>query len=584
MRSRIWLVVLMGLIGGAMWAADDLASRREALKKTIDEEWEFEMRSNPINATYVGDSRYDDKWPDLSAAAIEADYQKQKAFRARLAAISDAGFTEQEQLNRKVLMYNLELQIEAHEAKLDEMPVDQIFGIQLIPPQMVGLMSFKTVAGYENYLKRLRALPEFLEQVTAITRQGTKDGLVPPKFLLEKVVGQAESLSDDSDASPFLIPVKRFDESIGEADRTRLTAAITEALKTRVAPAYKKFAEYVKTEYAPKGRTEEGIWSLPNGPELYRIAAKIGTTTDVAPAKIHEIGVQQVAAIEAQMTVIAKKLGFKDLASFRQGYGKYAKHPKSAEDLLDQYRKYTDQMYNKLPQLFGRLPKGRMKVEPVEAYREQSAAAAQYQPGTPDGSRPGAVQVNTGEAKKRDFLQVESTAYHEGVPGHHMQITIAQEVEGLPLFRQHAPFNAYVEGWALYSEQLGKEVGFYQDPISDYGRLSSEMLRAIRLVVDTGVHEKHWTRQQMIDYFHAHSTDGDVEILPEVDRYIAAPGQALGYKMGQLKILELREKAKKALGAKFDIRAFHDEVLGGGALPLAMLEERMNGWIASQKK
>ena len=325
------------------------------------------------------------------------------------------------------------------------------------------------------------------------------------------------------------------------------------------------------------------MWSLPDGAARYAALVKSQTTTDLTPEQIHQIGLQQVAEIEAQMLVIAKKLGFSDLKSFNAAIAKDPKlRAKSREEILDLYRQYIAQMKPQLPKLFGRLPKGDCIVMPVEEFREKEASGAQYDQGTPDGKRPGHVMVNTSNPTERKTISMESTAYHEGLPGHHLQIAIAQELEGLPPVRQQAGYAAFQEGWALYSERLGKEVGFYQNPYNDYGRLQDEMLRAIRLVVDTGFHYKKWTRQQVIDYFHDHSAIDEVEVQSETDRYISDPGQALAYKIGQLKILELRDRAKKQLGPQFDIRKFHDTVLDAGALPLDVLSERVDVWIVAE--
>jgi uncharacterized protein (DUF885 family) len=352
-----------------------------------------------------------------------------------------------------------------------------------------------------------------------------------------------------------------------------------------VLPAYVKFTKFVTEEYVPHGRSEPGVWALPEGDARYAFAVKQATTTNLTPAEIHEIGLKEVARDQAAMLKVAQKLGFSDLKSLNASVATNpALHPKSRQEILDLYRKYIDQMWLKLPELFGRLPKAKVEVLPVETYREKEASGAQYNEGTPDGKRPGHVMVNTGDYEKRTTLDVETTAYHEGVPGHHMQVSIAQELPTLPPFRQHAFYIAYGEGWALYSERLGEEVGFYQDPHSMYGHLQDDLLRAIRLVADTGYHYKHWTRQQVVDYFHANSGIDEPEVQSETDRYVAWPGQALGYKIGQLKIIELREKARKELGGKFAIRGFHDEVLSGGALPLDVLEQRIDSWTAAQKR
>jgi len=323
---------------------------------------------------------------------------------------------------------------------------------------------------------------------------------------------------------------------------------------------------------------------LPDGSAYYAARVKRSTTTDLTPEGIHQLGLKQVAEIEAQMRAIAQKLGYEDLKTFNADIEKDPKlHAHSRQQILDLYRSYIDAMWKDLPTAFGRLPKAKVEVMPIEEFHEKEAST-HYDQATPDGSRPGHVMVNTGDFERRTIITAESTAYHEGVPGHHMQISIAQELPELPPFRQQEFYGAYIEGWGLYSERLGKDMGFYKDPYSDYGRLQDEMLRAIRLVVDTGIHYKHWTRQQVVDYFHAHSAIDEPDVQAQTDRYIAVPAQALSYKIGQLKILELRERARRQLGDKFDLRAFHDHVLDAGALPLDMLDTRMNEWVLAQSK
>jgi uncharacterized protein (DUF885 family) len=424
-----------------------------------------------------------------------------------------------------------------------------------------------------------------MDDVMDRMRKGMSDGLMPPRFLLEKVVTQAEGIAaSKAEDSPFGRPLAKMPASFSEADRERIREALLGAINGSVLPAYGKFAKFVKETYAPKGRTEPGMWSLPDGEARYAAAVKNSTTTDLTPEQIHQIGLAQVAEIEKQMMEIAKKLGFSDLASFNAANEKNPKlRASSREEILTIYRGYIGQMMPELPRLFGRLPKAGFEVAQVEAFREKEASGAQYNQPAKDGSRPGRIMVNTSEPASRKTISMESTAYHEGVPGHHLQIAIAQELEDLPPIRQQSFYTAFVEGWALYAERLGKEVGFYKDPYSDYGRLQDEMLRAIRLVVDTGFHFKRWNRAQVVKFFHDHSAIDEVEVQSETDRYISWPGQALAYKIGQLKILELRERAQKALGSRFDIRRFHDAVLGAGALPLDVLETRIDAWIASQK-
>jgi uncharacterized protein (DUF885 family) len=418
-------------------------------------------------------------------------------------------------------------------------------------------------------------------------RKGMRDRLMPPKFLLEKVVEQVDRIaSQEAEKTPFAQPVDEFPDTVPEAERARIRAAVVDAIRTAVLPAYRKFGAFVRDEYAPRGRKDVGMWALPDGAKRYAVRVRQSTTTALSAAEIHQTGLREVARIEGEMLAIAKTLGFADLKSFRASLDTNAGlRAKSREQILELYRRYIDQMYAKLPQLFGRLPKAKVIVVPVEEFREKEAAGASYQPGAPDGSRPGRVEVNTADATSRKTISMESTAYHEGVPGHHMQLAIAQELTGLPEFRRFGSgYTAYEEGWALYSETLGKEVGFYTDPYNDYGRLQDEMLRAIRLVVDTGLHSKRWTRDQVVQFFHDHTSEDEVEVQNETDRYIVWPGQALGYKIGSLKIAELRERARRELGDRFDIRAFHDEILGAGPLPMDVLEKRIEDWIAARKK
>lgn len=576
-------IVFMFLVTPGLFSADD---PHKKLNDLIAEEWEFELRSQPEAATIFGDKRYNDKVSDLSLSAIEANNEAKQRFLKRLEEIDITGLSDQDRLNKQLLTRNLRLDIKSFDLKLYEMPIDQFNGFHLAIPQFVPSIPFNTTKDYEDYLARLRQYPRTFDQAIELARVGERDGLMPPKHLLEKVVEQSQAITAMAltNDSPFLQPTQKFPDAVPPTEQARLRKEIREAVANGIVPAYQKFTVFVKEEYAPKGRLQDGESALPNGPAIYRFLVEQSTTTSMTPEQIHELGLQQVAETEAAMTALAKKQGFSDLKTFQQAIKNDPKnHPTSSEDILDHYRKYEDQMYGKVGELFGRMPKARLTVVPVEKFREKEAADAEYQQGSPDGSRKGRVVVNTGDYQHRTLDEIEATAYHEGVPGHHFQISIAQELPALPPFRQHAFYTAYTEGWGLYAERLGKDVGFYQDPLSEYGRLSAEMLRSIRLVVDTGVHAKGWTRQQMVDYFHQHSTADEPTVQAEVDRYIAMPAQALAYKVGQLKILELRKRAQDSLGPKFDIRAFHDEVLGGGALPLDVLDSRITAWIETQK-
>ena len=565
-------------------SAASVEQRIAKLHALLDEQWQYTLRTSPEFASIIGDKRYNDRLSDYSQRAIDADNRQARVFLRKFEAISTEGFPEQERLNRDLMVRDLRQKVEGIRFKDWEMPVTQFGGIHIDTPQLVSLLSFATVKDYEDYVARLRQLPRVFDETIAQMRNGVRDRLVPPKILLTQVAHQAESIAvRKPEESPFAQPLKNFPAEFSEAERKRLGDAVLAAIRDQVLPAYVKFHAFVRDEYAPKGRTDIGLSSLPLGPERYRRAVRIMTTTNMTPEEIHKLGLSEVARIEKEQLAIIKQFGFNDIKSFNDSLEKNASvHVKSREEILEQFRKYTDQMYEQLPKLFGRLPKAKLIVMPVPEFREKEDST-QYNQGTPDGSRPGHVLVNTYDFENQLTISNESTAYHEGVPGHHMQISIAQELEGLPPFRQQAGYTAYVEGWALYTEVLGKDLGFYQNPYNDYGRLEDEKLRAIRLVVDTGIHNEHWKREQVVQYFQDHYSGNDAYIQSETDRYIAWPAQALAYKIGQLTILRLREKARAELGDKFDIRAFHDEVLGAGALPLEVLEQRINAWIARTK-
>ncbi len=561
-------------------AGQSLEARRAELTRLLADEWEYTLRTQPELATQVGDNRYNDRLSDFSDKAIADDLEHTRQALARFEAIDITGFPEQEQLNQRLMVRSLREALDSAQFKDWEMPATQFGGIHLGYASLAFDSPFRNVKDYEDYLSRLRQIPRVLEQAMGHMRDGLRDHRMPPKYLLEKVSGQAQQIADDSlDQSPFTEPLRKFPDSISDAERKRLREEIERAVKNDVAPAYAKFAKFVREDYAPHGRLDPGVWALPDGEARYRFAVRHQTTTDFTADQIHQLGLKSVAEIESQMLAIAKAQGFSDLKSFNEHIRQDPKlHAKSGQQLLDLYTHYRDQMYGKLPELFGRLPKNKLAVVPMESFRSADGVPADYSLGAGDGSRPGRINVNEYAPEKRLLLNVEAIAYHEGVPGHHLQFSIAQELTGLPPFRKYnLDLNAYTEGWAFYSERLGKEVGFYQDPYSDYGRLQNEMWRAVRWVVDTGVHSKHWTRQQMIDFFHEHTAMDDQNIETEVDRYIAWPAQALSYKMGQMKILELRARAQKELGAKFDLRAFHDAVLDQGPLPLDVLEGKIDG-------
>jgi uncharacterized protein (DUF885 family) len=559
--------------------------RRKALNGVFHDYWEDVLQHEPEFASAIGDKRYNDKIADYSVKAVNDKLEREQNFLLRLAAIDPAGFTAQEEASRELLLRKLADDQEAAEFKEWEMPVDQMGGIYADWPQLVSQLSFTTVKDYDDWIARLHAIPAAFEQVSANMSIGMEDGRVPPKYLLAKAQEQVEMLAGQkAEDSPLAMPLKKFPAAVSAAEQTRIKTEMLDAIEKGVLPAYARFARFLKVTYVPAGRGEPGISALPDGAKYYKFLIRRTTTTGLTAEQIHQIGLDEVKRDEAEMLAIAQKLGFKDLASFRAGMRANPKlRGASSAALLEAYRGYLTPMQAKLPTLFGRLPKAPFEVVPMPDYLAKTAPPAYYQAGTPDGSRPGRLLIDTYNAADRNLYAVEAIAYHEGIPGHHLQISIAQELTDVPAFRNFGGYTAFVEGWGLYSERLGKDVGFYQDPYSDYGRLEADIWRAIRLVVDTGVHSQHWNREQMVQYFHDHSAIDETTIQSEVDRYIAWPGQALAYKVGQLKILELRERAKKAQGEKFDIRAFHDQVLDTGALPLDLLEARIDAWIASQK-
>ena len=565
--------------------AGDIEGRRAKLLSLFDEEWQYELRSDPETATSLGDNRYNDRLTDRSPKFYQSDEEARRKFLARFEAITPAGLSAQDALSRELIIRNLRQDIEGARFKPWEMPVNQMDGPQLELLELVSLTPFNNMKDYEDYLSRLHQVPKMLDQVTSNMRQGMKDQLMQPRYLLEKVVPQTQEIAETKpDATPFAKPVSKFPANISDADQKRLRSAVLAAINDEVLPAYQRFTAFVRDDYAPHGRTEPGVWALPDGAERYRFEIRQLTTTDLTPEEIHQIGLKQVAETEAEMLALAHKLGFHDLASLNEHIKNDRQfYATSGQQVLDLYTKYVRQMEKQLPKLFGRLPQNKLEVIPMDPFRAKNAVPADYTPGAADGSRPGHINVNEWDPEHRLTLNIEAIAYHEGVPGHHLQISIAQELKDLPAFRRDGEYTAYVEGWALYSERLGKEIGFYQDPYSDYGRLENEMWRAIRLVIDTGVHEKRWSRAQMVDFFHRYTAMDEPNVQSEVDRYIAWPGQALAYKLGQLEILRLRDEARQKLGKKFDLRAFHDEVVGSGPLPLDVLHSQVENWITEQK-
>jgi uncharacterized protein (DUF885 family) len=583
MQSSRWIAVLALLCASpfrliAQAPAAEVSARVAAQNALFEEFYQMQLKESPQTATAFGDYRYNDQLDDDSIAAEQRVHGLVMALLSRLNAIPAAGFSEQDALSHEILRRSLEQSNVNYGFKEWEMPVNQMSGVHLSLSDLPNAVPLDSVKHYEDYVARLHQAPRQIQQTEEVMRLGLKDGLMPVRFLLEKIPAQCDGIVK---ADPFLIPTTKFPASFSDADKQRLTKEITDATNSEVLPAYKQFAEFVGKEYAPHGRTTLAASSLPDGKARYQNYIHARTTTTFTPEQVHEIGLKEITRIQSEMLAIAKKEGFKDLASFRESLKTNPKYiATSSEQILEDYRRYIDQMRPKLPELFNNIPSSPITVEAIPAF--QPGQATHYQTGTPDGKRPGRVSVQTSDPTHRTLIDDESTAYHEGIPGHHMQLSVAQSLTGLPKFRTHTFNSGYIEGWALYSEQLGKEVGFYNDPVSDYGRLSSELFRAVRLVVDTGIHSQGWSRDQVIDFFRQSGAVDEPTLQAETDRYIAWPGQALAYKLGQLKFRELRDRAQKALGPRFDIRSFHDEMLSGGVLPLDLLDQRTDTWIKAQ--
>ncbi len=572
--------VALAACGSVRPRTPPVESRLAAQNALFEEFYQADLKAHPERATAYGDYRYNDRLDERSLAALAAEHVSDEAYLARLKAVPSADFPETDRLSHEVLERTLQQRIDNYAFKEYEMPVSQMDGPHVRLADLPLAVPFDSVKQYEDYIARLHQIPRVFAETREVLQAGMQDQLMPVRFLLEKVPAQCDGIIK---ANPFLLPIGKFPSAIAQEDRDRLSRAIRDAVANEVIPAYAAFGTYIAQEYAPHGRSTLAVTSLPGGEARYRNAIKSRTTvSSLTPDEIHQIGLREIERIETDMRAIAQREGFADLASFRESVKSNPKYrPVSAEQIVDDFRRYIAGMQPKLPELFGYIPGAPVTVEAIPPF--QSAMATHYQTGTPDGRRPGRVVVATSNFADRTLIDDEATAYHEGIPGHHMQQSVAQLMTDLPKFRLHVANSGYIEGWALYAEQLGKEVGFYQDPVSDYGRLSSELFRAVRLVVDTGIHSQGWTRDQVVEFFRRSGAIDEPTIQSETDRYIAWPAQALSYKLGQLKFRELRDRAQRELGPKFDLRRFHDEMLNGGVLPLDLLDARTNAWIDTER-
>ncbi len=577
---------LVPLIGFAVTPATP-----EIVERLFADYWEDYLRDNPISATFNGDNRYNDRFgPVTSAEDINATRALAEKYLARLAALDPAGLPAEERISYELLRYRLERSLEGLQFPSHLLPVDQMTGVHLMLAQLGSgrlAQPFNTVQDYDNWISRVASFAPYVDGIIADMRTGIAQGIVLPKALAQPILPQLESLgTDDLEKNVFMTPVRKFPDGFSDTDKARLTAAYTTLVNDTLVPAYRRLHVFIRDTYLPACRDTVGLGELPGGTEWYAFYARSSTTTDLDPETIHAIGLREVARIRGLFEEAKERVGFK--GTLKEFFAHMNSAPElrfsTREEIQAAYEGLRAKVESRVPAFFGRTPKMPYEIRPIEPFREVSGPPAQYYRGLADGSRPGIFYYNAYKPETRTRFTTTAYFVHEAVPGHHFELSLAQEHSGLPAFRRFGGTTAYSEGWGLYSEMLGQEMGLYDDPWQWVGRLSAEIWRAARLVIDTGLHAKGWTREQSIAYFLDNVPQGEVVAVQEVERYIAIPGQALSYKIGELKLRELRSRAETALGAKFDIRAFHDEVLAHGSVPLSVLESAVDRWIAAQTR
>lgn len=573
------------LVAFAAPAQAQSADAARALHQLFDEEWERGLRENPVNASYQGDTRYNDRWPDASLAAIAASQAADRAALARIRAIDRNALSPADQLNYDTFLWLQEKTVEQQKFRTYLQPIGHQGGVQTLDG-VAEVLPFATTKDYRDWLKRMEAVPVVVDQTIVLMREGIKAGSMPPKVLMQRVPRQiAAQIVDDPTKSPFYTAFRKFRDGVPEADRAGLQADAQRIIRERIVPAYRTLQTYFNDEYLPKSRDSIAATDLPDGKAYYDYLAGYYTTTDLTADQIHELGLKEVSRIRAQMEKIRAEVGFK--GSLGEFFAFLRTDPrffdKSPQALLTHYRDVSKRIDPELVKAFKTIPRQPYGVRPIPDNVAPDTTTAYYQPGAADGSRAGFYYVNLYKPEVRPTWEMMPLSLHEAVPGHHFQFARSLELPDAPMFRRTAYFVAYSEGWGLYAEQLGFDMGLYDDPYDRMGQLAYEMWRAVRLVVDTGMHAKGWSRERAIAFFKDNAPKTDQDIVNEIDRYIGTPGQALAYKIGQLKISELRARAKTRLGDRFDVREFNDEVLATGSVPLQALERHIDAWIASKK-
>jgi len=580
MRTRLIITLAAGLL--ASQAA--LADASEDFHALLDEAWEWHLAENPMVASRAGDRRYNTAWRDSSLAAIERRHLERRDFLRRVYAIDRAALPESDKLDYELFRRDQQRHVDEHQFKGYLMPFSQRGGVQNLDGQ-ASYLRFETVGDYEDWIARLDKIDSVVDQTIEVANRGIEQGVVLPRVLMERIPDQiAVQLVEDGMESPFYRIFETMPDAIPAKDQERLRAAAVKTIEDTVVPAYRKLARYFDKTYLPATRETVGLSNLPNGSAWYEFLARRYTTTLMTPDEIHRTGLEEVKRIRGEMQEIIDELGFEgsfqDFLTFlRTDPQFYYDNP---EDLYEAYLATSKRIDPELVKLFGTLPRMPYGVKPIPDAIAPDTTTAYYSRPAADGSRAGIYWVNLYKPEVRPKYEIEVLSVHEAMPGHHLQLAIQQELGDMPDFRRYSGFTAFVEGWGLYSESLGYDLGLYKDPYSRFGALTYDMWRAVRLVVDTGMHYKGWTRQQAIDFFKDNAAKTEHDIVNEIDRYIVMPGQALAYKIGQLKILSLRAHAEATLGDDFDVRAFHDELLGAGALPLDILQQRMDAWLAEQ--